>query len=105
MSGTHFYITLPSNASFSTFPDNTTTSYRVKLPQPIDVSGNWEDGLYSVAYPYTWYNLQEHARHIYYSSDGHIFSTSYVDYGYYETMTDFVKSVNSALKHAGSAKS
>ena len=72
MSGTHFYIALPSNASFSTFPDNT-TSYRVELPQPIDVNGHWEVGLYSVAYPYTWYNLQEHESHIYYSSDGHFF--------------------------------
>ena len=45
MSGTHFYLTLRSNASSDVFPDNKTTSYRVKLPQTIDLEGNWEVGL------------------------------------------------------------
>ena len=40
MSRTHFYLTLPSNASSDMFPDNKTTSYRVKLPQTIDLEGN-----------------------------------------------------------------
>ena len=53
MSGTHFYLTLPSNSSLAIFPDNKTTSYRVKLPQTIDLEGNWEVGLYSVSYPNT----------------------------------------------------
>ena len=40
MSGTHFYLTLPSNASLNEFPNNKTTSYRVKLPQSIDLEGS-----------------------------------------------------------------
>jgi hypothetical protein len=44
MSGTHFYVALPSNASLAVFPNNTATSYRVKLPQTIDLDGNWEVG-------------------------------------------------------------
>ena len=40
MSGTHFYLTLPSNASLDVFPDNKTTSYGGKLPQSIDLEGN-----------------------------------------------------------------
>jgi hypothetical protein len=98
MSGTHFYLALPSSASYSTFPDNTTTSYRVKLPQTIDLNGSWEVGLYSISYPHTWYNLQNEDSHIYSSADGYIFLTSIVDYGYYETMNDLVKSVNAKLK-------
>ena len=39
MSGTHFYLTLPSNASLNEFPNNK-TSYRVKLPQSIDLGGS-----------------------------------------------------------------
>ena len=50
-----------------------------------------------MTYPHTWYNLHDGDNHIYYSDDGYIFLTSFVDYGYYETMTDFVKSVNKAL--------
>ena len=34
---------------------------------------------------------------LYYSDDGYIFLTTFVDYGYYETMRDFVKTVNKTL--------
>ena len=98
MSGSHFYLTLPSNSSLNIFPDNKTTSYRVKLPQAIDLNGDWEVGLYSISYPITWYTLQNHENHIYYSKDGLIFQTAIVDYGYFGTMADLVKSVNAALK-------
>ncbi len=57
MSGLHFYLTLPSNASLDVYPNNKTTDYRVSLPQSIELEGNWEVGLYSVSYPNTWYNL------------------------------------------------
>ena len=80
MSGSHFYLTLPSNSSLNIFPDNKTTSYRVKLPQAIDLNGDWEVGLYSISYPITWYTLQNHENHIYYSKDGLIFQTAIVDY-------------------------
>ena len=98
MSGTHFYLTLPSNSSLNVFPDNKTSSYRVKLPQAIDLNGDWEVGLYSISFPSTWYTLQNHENHIYYTVDGFIFQTAIVDYGYYGTMDDLVKSVNAALK-------
>ena len=42
-------------------------------------------------------NTQDGDNHIYYSDDGYIFLTAFVDYGYYETMRDFVKSVNTTL--------
>ena len=68
MSGTHFHLTLPSNATLDTFPDNKTTSYRVKLPQNIDLEGSWEVGLYSISYSNTWYMLQDHFdTHVYYA--------------------------------------
>jgi hypothetical protein len=34
LSGIHFYLTLPSNAFLDVSPDNKTTGYRVKLPNP-----------------------------------------------------------------------
>ena len=48
MSGPHFYLTLPSNASLDVFPDNKTTEYHVQLPQSIDLEGDWETGVYSI---------------------------------------------------------
>ena len=83
MSGTHFYLTLPSNSSLGVFPDNKTTSYRVKLRQTIDLEGNWEVGLYSVSYPNTWYTLQDGSdMHIFYMDTSGVFQQVIIDYGY-----------------------
>ena len=102
MSGTHFYLTLPSNASSDVFPDNKTTSYRVKFPQTIDLEGNWEVGLYSISYPNTWYTLQKgFDTHVYYGDPSRIFLLAIVDYSYYTSVEDLVKAVNAALLATG----
>ena len=93
MSGTHFYLALPSNASSDVHPDNKIGSYRVKLPQTIDLEGNWEVGLYSITYSNTWYTLQFQQKHVYYSTDGgkSIWSSAIVDYGYYTSMPELLE--------------
>ena len=104
MSGAHFYITLPSNASLDIFPDNKTTSYRVKLPHTINLNGEWEVGLYSISYPNTWYTLRDINKdtHIYYKDKDGFYSVIDLNYGHYETIQDLIKNVNSALaKYAG----
>ena len=100
MSGTHFHLTLPSNASLDVFPDNKTTEYRVKLPQPIDLDGNWEVGLYSISYPNTWYTQRNLIvdTHFYYVEGTGWPSVSTMKYGHYETMQDFVKNMNASLE-------
>jgi hypothetical protein len=100
MSGTHFYLTLPSNASLGVFPDNKTTEYRVKLPQPIALDGNWEVGLYSIFYPNTWYTLRNiNAETHFYCDDGSgFYSTVDMDYGFYEPVQEFIVDVNKGLK-------
>jgi hypothetical protein len=55
-----FYLTLPSNSSAQSFPNNTLTHYFTKLPHAIDlVGGQWEVGLAEIQYPHTWYNIAE----------------------------------------------
>ena len=100
MSGTHFYLTLPSNASMDVFPNNKIGSYHVKFPQTFDLNGEWEVGLYSISYPNTWYTLQKHQRNIYYSTDGgkNFWNSARVDYGYYTTIPELIKSINAAMK-------
>ena len=96
------YLTLPSNASSDVFPDNKTTSYRVKLQQTIDLEGNWEVGLYSISYPNTWYTLQKGFHtHVYYADQTGLFLGVTVDYGYYTSVEDLVKAVNAALLATG----
>ena len=98
MGGTHFYLTLPSNASLNEFPNNKTTSYRVKLPQSIDLEGVWEVGLYSISYPNTWYTLQKGVdTHLFYGDRTGLFQQVIMDYGYYHSMPELIKAANKAL--------
>jgi len=50
-----FYITLPSNGK--QFEDNTLNNFRVRLPQRIDLEGQWDVALIEAIYPHTWNNL------------------------------------------------
>ena len=56
---TDFYMTLPSNASMKTHPDNTLTHYVTELPHCVDLVGEWECGLTEMQYSHTWYNVTE----------------------------------------------
>ena len=82
------------------FPNNKIGSYHVKFPQTIDLNGEREVGLYSISYSNTWYTLQNSQNHIYYSMDGgqSFWSSAIVDYGYYASMTELIKSINTAMK-------
>ena len=59
-----FYLTLPSNSSMTTFPDNTVANFRVKLPQALDMSGRWEVGLTEIQYPHSWCNVGENTHFV-----------------------------------------
>ena len=54
MSQDQFYLTIPSNTPF---PNNTTSSFRVKLPKRIELNGEWEVGLAEIQYPLSWNNV------------------------------------------------
>ena len=56
---THFHLTLPSNSSMDAYPDNTLSSYTVKLPEEIDLTGDWEVGLKEIHFPQSWYNVTQ----------------------------------------------
>ena len=45
-----FYITLPSESSRDVFPENNPSEYTVRLPRWIQLKGEWEIGLHSIAY-------------------------------------------------------
>ena len=64
---THFHVTLPSDNSLDTYPNNTTSRFTVKLPDRIELNGDYEVGLAELMYPHTWFNFD--------NSDGrfHIF--------------------------------
>ena len=92
MSGTHFYLTLPSNSSVGIFLDNKMTSYCVKLPQTIDLDGNWESWPALCVLSKYMVHVTGWVRHTYFYADkSGVFQQAIIDYGYYQSMQDLVK--------------
>jgi len=52
-----FTLTLPSNSSRDYFPTNTTSKFRTKLREAINLEGEWEAGLYAINFPHDWYSI------------------------------------------------
>jgi hypothetical protein len=48
---THWYLTLPSNSSMKYYKDNTAAKYTTKIPDNIDLNGDWEVALTEIMYP------------------------------------------------------
>ena len=87
-----FYITLPSNSSPTVYPNNTLTNYRVKLPQPISLEGEWEVGLAEIIYPHQWYNIDRTSKYSY-SVNGDQWWVKPLDTGFYTDTKAFVKAL------------
>ena len=57
-----FWVTLPSNSNAKQFKNNTPSSFKVRLRNPIDLSASdsgWEVALLSTQYTHNWYNFRE----------------------------------------------
>ena len=50
-------VTLPSSSSRSEFPNNKTSSYKIRLPYPLELNGKWEVGLSSITLPDTYLEM------------------------------------------------
>ena len=100
--GQGFYITLPSESSKNLFPENNPSEYTVRLPQWIQLNGNWEIGLHSIAY--TQWNIAQYL-------DEPI-SFTYPDKGtmkngkggkmrkHYPRVYEYISSINESLKES-----
>ena len=54
-----FYVTLPSHANRKEFPNNQANWFKIRLPQPLRLSGeSWYVGLSSISIPDTTVNLK-----------------------------------------------
>ena len=59
MSGSDFYVTLPSNSSVNYYPENTIANYRTRLPQPIHLDLPYEVAMTEIHYPLSWPHYPE----------------------------------------------
>ena len=96
---TDFYLTLPSNASIKTYPDNTLAHYITDLPQRIDLSGEWECGLAEIQYPHTWYNIGVKDTWMFLSEmiPMSLTPSAKISAGYYNTPMTLMNHVNKGL--------
>lgn len=53
----NFYLTLMSNSSFATYPENKTSSFTVDLSRNIDLHGKWDVALVEMHYPNVFENV------------------------------------------------
>jgi hypothetical protein len=53
----HFYITLPCDASLDIHPSNTSSKFVTELPHVIDLQGEWEVALSEIIIPGIWNNV------------------------------------------------
>jgi len=57
MSLRRFYLTLPSNSSANYYPSNTVARYANKLPQVMELEGDWEVELAEISVPFPLRNV------------------------------------------------
>ena len=59
MERSDFYITCPSNASMSIYPNNTQASFTINLPKRLYLQNKYEVGLAEIQYPISWKSLHD----------------------------------------------
>jgi len=95
-----FFLTLPSNTS----PENKTGNFRVRLPERIRLSGDWEVALVELLYPYSWNNVHDskESYDMYQNSIGLYMKNGTVIYmriepGHYETIQQLEDVIEDAI--------
>ena len=94
----HFYLTLPSNASLKIYPSNTVAKYTTRLQKRIELDGDWEVGLTEMVYPYSLVNVSGEWFQIYYS--GKTWDKVTIKDGYYPTVQSLLGKVREAVEEA-----
>lgn len=88
-----FYLTLPSDSSLSYFSGNKISHFITRLPQPIQLNGEWEVGLVEFIYPHTWYNVNSQNNLIGFDlGDGKELGRR-IPPGFYESVPDILNAI------------
>lgn len=94
-----FFLTLPSTASATIFPNNITSNYRTKLAQRLDLStGQWRVSLASIDLPNKFHNIKDGQISAKGIINGLNFDHSFtITSGWYKYPTSIVSEVNKHL--------
>ena len=99
------YVTLPSNSSMDIYPDNKISSFKVNLPETLQVDPeHWEVALKEIQFPHLWYNVRKGKNYFigwYNTVIGRPYNESVefkfmkeIKSGYYSSMTETVAELN-----------
>lgn len=99
------YVTLPSNASWKEFPDNTNSDYKTRLSRPLALEGGeWEVGLTDVQFNNTWRNIDEGEFSLNYfnkQKDGPDRSDMKIIKGRYFSVREVVHAIQQRIRNEG----
>ena len=98
----HFYITLPSNASMDIYPQNTVAQYVTKLADTVELDGSWEVGLVEIIYPHIWKNVRDNEAFLILNllpTSEVINSEVTIAGGHYEDGYELMRAINSSLRN------
>ena len=98
-----FYITLPSESSGDVFPENNPSEYTVRLPHWIQLKGEWEIGLHSIAYT-PWNIVQPLDEPISFMNGGKEGKGGKMR-KHYSSVKEYIASINDSLKESHVDKS
>ena len=94
-----FYVTLPSNTSTDTFPNNTPSEYTTKLSQRIELSGEWEVALHTISYV-KWNTIKLNKESVHYTVNG-IKKTGSLLKDYYANVKEYITDMNASIADKG----
>ena len=79
------------------FPSNTVANFKVKLPEIVSLTGDWEVALVEIQYAHTWSTIRQGVQQTFVYTVGSERSTGTIDSGHYESVPDLVKNFNSRI--------
>ncbi len=88
-----FCIKLISDSSMSYFPENKISHFITRLPKPIELRGEWENGMVELLYPHTGHNVNNQNNLIGFETDTKLRVGRRLPPGCYESVPDILKAI------------
>lgn len=85
------YVSLPSDSSLSYFPENKFSQFISRLPDPIELEGEWVVSLAELIYPHIWSNLLENGNEYGYNLRYDVMKRVKISFVFYESFSEILK--------------
>ena len=91
-------IELVFNASGVSFPDNTLSSFKIFLPEQVNLEGQWEVKISEISYPSMYQNITEGYFKLFDEELSKSTSTYNLEPGLHTSITDIVEAMNTLIQ-------